>query len=74
MFQTIKATRKPCLAYKVLAAGRTVETPQDVYQSFQTALHNIKSTDALIVGMYLQFSDQAGENARIVRELCGHQA
>jgi hypothetical protein len=27
--------------------------------------------DAMIVGMYQQFGDQVGENAAMVRELCG---
>ena len=70
MFKAIQATRKPCLAYKVLAAGRSVETAQEIYRAFQTAFDRIKPTDAVIVGMYQQFSDQVGENARIVRELC----
>jgi hypothetical protein len=70
MFKAIQATRKPCLTYKVLAAGRTVETAQEVYRAFQTAFDRIKPGDAVIVGMYQQFSDQVGENARIVRELC----
>lgn len=70
MFKEIKATKKPCLVYKVLAAGRRVGTPAEVRSAFQTALENIKPTDALIVGMYQQFSDQVGANASLVRELC----
>jgi hypothetical protein len=71
MFRVIQAVRKPCLAYKILAAGRRVSTPAEVRQCFQTALSNIKPTDALIVGMYQQQSDQAGANAALVRELAG---
>jgi hypothetical protein len=70
MFKVIQSTRKPCLVYKVLAAGRRIQTPAEVRQCFETALANIKPTDALIVGMYQQFSDQVGENATIVREIC----
>jgi hypothetical protein len=70
MFKVIQATRKPCLAYKVLAAGRKIDDPAQVRASFETALSNIKSTDALIVGMYQQLSDQVGENAATVRALC----
>jgi hypothetical protein len=70
MFKVIKAARKPCLVYKVLAAGRRVGNPVEVRQCFQTALKNIKPTDALIVGMYQEFGDQVGQNAGIVRELC----
>jgi hypothetical protein len=71
MFKVVKATRKPCLVYKVLAAGRRVGSPAEVRECFKTALANIKPTDAMIVGMYQQFGDQVGENAKTVRELCG---
>jgi hypothetical protein len=70
MFKVIQAARKPCLTYKVLAAGRKIESPAQVRQCFQTAFTNIKSTDATIVGMYQQFGDQVGENASYVREIC----
>jgi hypothetical protein len=70
MFRVIKAARKPCLAYKVLAAGRRVGTPAEVRACFETALRNIKPTDALIVGMYQQHGDQVAANAVLVRELC----
>lgn len=71
MFKVVRATRKPCLVYKVLAAGRRINTPTEVRTCFETALANIKPTDALIVGMYQQFGDQVGENAATVREICG---
>jgi hypothetical protein len=71
MFKVVKATKKPCLVYKVLAAGRRIASAAEVRSCFKIALDNIKPTDALIVGMYQQFGDQVGENAGIVRELCG---
>jgi hypothetical protein len=70
MFKAIQAARKPCLVYKVLAAGRRISTPAEVRGCFETALTRIKPTDALIVGMYQQFGDQVGENAALVREIC----
>jgi hypothetical protein len=70
MFKVVRAVRKPCLVYKVLAAGRRVGSPAEVRQCFETALANVKPTDALIVGMYQQFGDQAGDNAALVREIC----
>jgi hypothetical protein len=71
MFRVVKAARKPCLVYKVLAAGRRVGSPAEVRSCLAAALANVKPTDALIVGMYQQFGDQVGENAAMVRELCG---
>lgn len=70
MFGVIEKTRKPCLTYKVLAAGRRVGSPAEVRKCFETAFANIKPTDAVIVGMYQQINDQVGENATIVRQLC----
>lgn len=70
MFKVIQAAKKPCLVYKVLAAGRRISTPAEIRACFETAVTNIKSTDALIVGMYQQFGDQVGENATIVRDIC----
>lgn len=71
MFKVIQSTKKPCLAYKVLAAGRRIGTPAEIRHAFKTSLENIKPTDALIVGMYQQFGDQVGANVTLVRELCG---
>jgi hypothetical protein len=68
MFEVVRQARKPCLVYKVLAAGRLINTPVQVRQCFQTAFEHIKSTDAVIVGMYQQFGDQVAENAALVRE------
>jgi hypothetical protein len=70
MFKVVRATRKPCLVLKVLAAGRRIGSPSEVRACFATALENIKPTDAMIVGMYQQHGDQVGFNANLVRELC----
>jgi hypothetical protein len=70
MFRMVRATKKPCLVYKVLAAGRRIGSKAEVRDCFKAALENIKPTDAMIVGMYQQFGDQVGENAALVRELC----
>jgi len=69
MFQAIQATAKPCLAYKILAAGRRIRSPNEVRRCFEEAFANIKPTDAVIVGMYQPFNDQVAENAALVREL-----
>jgi hypothetical protein len=73
-FKTIQQTRKPCLVYKILAAGRKVSTPSEVRRSFETSFANIKPSDAVIVGMYQQFGDQVAENAATVRAICTKQA
>jgi hypothetical protein len=72
-FKAIKSTKKPCLVYKVLAAGRRVETPTAVKAAFKVAIDNVKMNDAFIVGMYQQHGDQVGENAAVVRGLLGRE-
>jgi hypothetical protein len=73
MFKIIQAVKKPCLVYKVFAAGRRVGSPAEVRLCLETALGKIKRTDALIVGMYQQLGDQVGDNAAIVREVCARE-
>jgi hypothetical protein len=72
MFKAIQTVRKPCLVYKVLAAGRRVDSKAQVKRSFEEAFANMKSTDAVIVGMYQQLGDQVGENSAIVRALASN--
>ena len=67
MFKVIQQVSKPCLAYKILAAGRRCEAPEFVEAAFKEAFENIKPTDAVIVGMYDRYSDQPAENAEYVR-------
>ena len=70
MLQVVRAARKPCLVYKVLAAGRADLSPAGIRQAFQYALSHIKPTDAMIVGMFQEFGNQVAMNAGFVRELC----
>lgn len=69
MFRAIRQSRKPCLAFKILAAGRLTDTPESIDRAFRFAFENIKPTDAVIVGMYPRFSDQVRENAERVRRI-----
>jgi hypothetical protein len=70
----IRQTRKTCIAFKILAAGRAISSPSRIREEIGFALSNIKPTDALLIGMYQQFHDQIGENATIVGELCQQAA
>jgi len=67
MCTTISKATKTCLAFKILAAGRTCDTPEQVRRAFEFVLGHIKPTDAVIVGMYPRYTDQIKENADIVR-------
>jgi hypothetical protein len=70
MLAQVRAAKKPCLVYKVLAAGRADLSPGGVRRAFETALAGMKPSDAMIVGMFQQLGDQVGTNAKLVRELC----
>lgn len=67
MFKAIRATRKTCLAFKILAAGRLCQSAGQVAQAFETTLKNIKPTDAVIVGIFPRWSDQIKEDADLVK-------
>lgn len=69
MYRAIRQSKKTCLAFKILAAGRVTDTPKLIDQAFRTALESIKPQDAVIVGMYPKFSDQVRDNAQRVRRL-----
>lgn len=70
MLNVVAQASKPCLIYKVLAAGRANLSPAGIRDAFRYALQRMKPTDAMIVGMFQEFGDQVGMNAQIVRELC----
>jgi hypothetical protein len=74
MCKVIRQTKRPCLAYKVLAAGRAADTSKQVDTAFQFVFDNIKSTDGIIVGMYPRYFDQVRDNAERVRRILGRAA
>ena len=70
MCEAIRRTDKPCLLFKVLAAGRTIGSPAQIRAEVKFALEHTKPIDPLLLGMYQEFSDQIGENAALITELC----
>jgi hypothetical protein len=67
MFQAIRNTKRPCLAFKILAAGRLSWHREWVERAFRQTFQAIKPADAVIVGMYNEFNDEPAENAELVR-------
>ncbi len=68
MYRAMRQTKRPCLAFKILAAGRLCDHRDWVERAFRETFAGIKPTDAVIVGMYDKFSDQPAENAAWVRK------
>ena len=64
MYRAMQQTDKPCLAFKILAAGRLSDRRQWVEAAFRQAFAAIKPIDGIIVGIYDRYSDQPAENAR----------
>jgi hypothetical protein len=65
MYKVIQASRKPCFAFKILAAGRVT----NVDQAFRTAYQSIKPTDGVFIGLWPRVRDQVRENAERVHRL-----
>jgi hypothetical protein len=68
MTRVIQQVEQPCFAFKILAAGRKCASQNVVRETFQYAFSHIKPTDGVIVGMYPQFFDEIGANAKYTRE------
>ncbi len=73
MSRVVRQVKKPCLVFKILAAGRNAEDPARLRESFQFALNNIKPCDAVVVGMFPKRKNQIAENAALVAEIHGTQ-
>jgi hypothetical protein len=67
MYRVMRQTRKPCFAFKILAAGRVADG--GVEQAFRTAFESIKPTDGVYVGMFPKYKDEVRENAEIVHRI-----
>ena len=69
MYQVIRQTKRTCLAFKILAAGRVARSFQATQQAFRTAFASIKPQDCVIVGMFPRFRDEVTENTGHVRRI-----
>jgi hypothetical protein len=65
--EAVRAIKRPCIAYKILGAGRI-----DPKMAFEYAFSSIKCTDVVNVGMYRGDKDDiVEENTAIVRAILG---
>jgi hypothetical protein len=68
MTSVIRQVKQPCLAFKILGAGRLCSKQDDVRAAFKFALENIKPTDGIIVGLFPWYFDEVKTNARYTME------
>jgi len=69
MTKVIRQVKQPCLAFKILGAGRQCSSQEKVKAAFQYAFSNIKPSDGVIVGMFPWFFDEISANSGYAREL-----
>jgi hypothetical protein len=65
MYAAMRSTAKPCLAFKILAAGRLCDSAETVEAAFRSTFEGIKPQDAAIVGIYPEYSDQVAEDVAL---------
>jgi hypothetical protein len=69
MIRTIRQVSKPCIAFKVLAAGRHCGSLASIEAALRYAFEHIKPTDVVLVGMWQKHKDQVAENGALVRKI-----
>ena len=71
MLKVVKQCKKPCWVYKLLACGRLTEKQEWVEAVFKDIYANIKSTDAVVVGMWDKYLDEYAINKEYVVKYSG---
>jgi len=68
MYKVLRQTRKPCFAFKVLAAGR-INAPDDLDRAYRLAYESIKPTDGVFVGLFPRIKDEVRDSAERVHRI-----
>jgi hypothetical protein len=71
MFKAMNQTKRPCLAFKIMAAGRLSDRREWVERAYKQTFESIKPIDGCIIGIYDRYSDQAAEGAAFVKRFGG---
>jgi len=66
MLKVVKQCKKPCWVYKLLASTRLTQREDIAESRFKEILANIKSTDAVVVGMWDKYMDEFAINKEYV--------
>jgi hypothetical protein len=68
MLARVQRTSRQCLIFKVYAASRNCGSPAQMKQALELVFRYAKPSDALVIGMYPQHSEQVRENCRLLRQ------
>ncbi|MEZ5399915.1 MAG: hypothetical protein R2729_09600 [Bryobacteraceae bacterium] len=71
MTAVARQVSRPCLGFKIFAAGRLCNNRAAIERAFRYAYANLKPRDAVIVGMFPMLTDEVSEDAAIAREVLG---
>lgn len=69
MLAVVNQVKRPCLAFKVFAAGRLCNNEASMERAMRFAYERLKPGDGLIVGMFPMLSDEMAINAGRVRRI-----
>jgi len=69
MLNVVRQVRRPCLAFKVFAAGRLCNNAASMEKAMRFAYQRLKPGDGLIVGMFPIMTDEIAINAGMVRRI-----
>lgn len=69
MTAVVRQVARPCLGFKIFAAGRLCHNAASITRAFSYAYTHIKPRDAVIAGMFPILTDEVAENAAIVRRI-----
>ncbi len=68
MYEALRSVKQPCLAFKILGAMRKCQSQETVQTAFNEAFANLKSNDAVVVGMFPRDIDQVRLNSQYVEQ------
>ncbi len=71
MVRVIRRVSKPCIAFKVLGAGRYCQSAETIEAALRFTFEKIKPTDVVLLGMWQKYKDQAAEDVGLVRKILG---
>jgi hypothetical protein len=71
MSAVVRQVKRPCLAFKILAAGRLCSDDASVASAFEYAFSHVKEADGVIVGMYPRVRDEIAKNVELTLKYAG---
>ncbi len=68
MLSVVRQTKKPCIVFKLLGAGRLTESDEQIDEQFRATFAGIKKSDVVIIGMWPKYKDELSQDVALVRK------